>query len=279
MGKSVKLKLTVLLVLVACFSLGYILRGYTLQQGLIDSKKTAKSDSAALTTIQNEVMASFGKNEVVIKSDQVIINEGWDSPNPLQVRITQIDYPNLFLPADPYNRIHIQEISASENSDIKLLYLSRQRPDHGGIADGYFVTVDPVIGKVVSSGWNRLFGTVRLNSSSNGSAIPLAEFTQYDRSKQKYVLVNNQHIKDFERIKTELNDLNKKETCRLNGKSMTILEALSSGSDTDKCGDQMFGSDIDEPADAFITLGQYKEILSNIDKIISGENIKVFDRI
>lgn len=258
--------------------LGLVLRGYMPTQELNKNKKVQQTTTPS-SPVSNEVMASFGKNEVVIKSDQVMINEGWNSPNPLQVQLTAKEYPDLFLPADPFTRIQVQEIIEPNARDVRLLYLSRQRPDHGSIADGYFVTVDPVIGKVVDSGWNHLFGTVHLYSSSNGSALPLAEFTQYDRSKQKYVLVNNQHRKDFERIRLELNDLNRKETCRLRGKSMTIAEAIQVAGDDDKCGDLMLGLDTDKPADDFITIGQYRGILNNIQKIIDGENIKVFERI
>lgn len=274
-----KQRLMAIAILLGGILLGFMLRGYVPKLGLIRENKVTTNNSSTPANPQTEVLATFGKNEVVIKSDQVMINEGWDTPNPLQVELTPKEYPNLFLPADTFTRIHVQETIDVENSEIKLLYLSRQRPDHGSIADGYFVTVDPVIGKVVNSGWTHYFGTVHLYSSSNGSALPLAEFTRYDRSQQKYVLINNKHRKDFERVKAELNDLNDKEICRLSGKSMTIAEALKVGKDTDKCGDLMLGSNTDKPSDNFITIGQYKEILKNLQRIIDGENIKVFERI
>ncbi|MCG3146218.1 MAG: hypothetical protein HONDAALG_04095 [Gammaproteobacteria bacterium] len=271
--------LTTIALLFGGILLGFILRGYVPKLALKNENKVAINNPSTLTKAQNEVLASFGKNEVVIKADQVMINEGWDSPNPLQVELTPKEYPDLFLPAGQFTRIHVQEITDVENSEIKLLYLSRQRPDHGSISDGYFVTVDPVIGKVVNSGWVHLFGSVHLYSSSNGSALPLAEYTRYDRAQQKYVLINNKHRKDFEKLKAELNDLNAKEICRLSGESITIDEALKVAKDTDKCGDLMLGSNTDKPADDFITIGQYKEILKNVQRIIDGENIKIFERI
>lgn len=274
-----KQRITAIVLLFGGILLGFMLRGNAPKLGLNSENKVATNNPSTPTNPQNEVLASFGKNEIVIKADQVMINEGWDSPNPLQVELTPKDFPNLFLPADPFTRIHVQEITDVENSEIKLLYLSRQRPDHGSISDGYFVTVDPVIGKVVNSGWVHSFGTVHLYSSSNGSALPLVEYTRYDRQQQKYVLINNKHRKDFENIKVELNDLNAKEICRLSGKSMTIDEALKVAKDTDKCGDLMLGINTDKPADDFITIGQYKEILKNVQRIIDGENIKVFERI
>jgi len=274
-----KQKLSAIALIFGGILLGLLLRGYVPKFGLRSENKVVKPNPITQTNPQNEVLASFGKNEVVIKADQVMINEGWDSPNPLQVELTPKEHPDLFLPADQFTRIHVQEITDTENSEIKLLYLSRQRPDHGSIADGYFVIVDPEIGKVVNSGWTNYFGTVHLYSSSNGSALPLAEYTRYDRTQQKYVLINNKHRKDFERIKKELNDLNNQEICRLSGKSMTIAQALEVAKDTDKCGDLMLGSNTAQPADDFITIGQYKEILKNVQRIIDGENIKVFERI
>lgn len=274
-----KQRLIAITLLTAGMLLGFMLRGYFPMPGVSRENKVKTSNPNAQSISQNEVLATFGKNEVVIKADQVMINEGWDSPNPLQLELTPKEYPDLFLPADQFTRIHVQEITDVENSEIKLLYLSRQRPDHGSISDGYFVTVDPIIGKVVNSGWVHLFGSVHLYSSSNGSALPLTEYTRYDRAQQKYVLINNKHRKDFEKVKAELNDLNAKEICRLSGKSITIDEALKVAKDTDKCGDLMLGSNTDKPADDFITIGQYKEILKNVQKIIDGENIKVFERI
>lgn len=263
-------------ILIIGFAVGFFIRGYYDNYSHTISQDNTKTQ---VNFKPNEILASYGENRVVISADKIMINEGFDSPNPLQVELTASNYPDLFQPGTEFDRIHVSEINIPNNPKVKLLHLARQRPDHGSIEDGYYVDVDPEIGKVVASGWTNFFGSVRIYSSCTSCALPLLEYRSYDQSKGSFVLENTQHIQDFVKLKQDLIAINKREICKINGKQMTLEEAVKTADDSDKCADGVLGSENDKPADSFITIGDYRGIFQNIDRIINGENIPVFSRL
>lgn len=226
-----------------------------------------------------ETLVVFGKNEVVISPQSVVINEGFESHNPLSIVIDTKNYPDLFSPENEFARLHIEQIASGKLQNINLIRISRQIPNHGSMADSYFIVFDPTIGKVVDTGWTHTFGTVYLFSSCMSCALPMLEFTEYDQKQAKYVLTNSDHKKEFQQLLQQHMELQKKEMCRINGVDMTIAKALQTAKDGDKCADQVLGISNNNPADDFITIGQYKSILINIQKVINGENITIFERI
>lgn len=263
--------IAMLCVSILSFFIGFKITGDSKQVGIVTPSEN--------NPVENEVMVAFGKNEVVIKQESVVINEGFEIVNPLAVTIDKMNYPDLFLPEDKFARLHVEEISGNDKLGIKLLRIARQIPDHGSLADSYFVIVDPEIGKVVYTGWEHLFCTVRLYSSCMNCSLPLIEFREYDQKKQSYILVNNKHKKEFIELQQQHEQLGKKEKCRINGKDMTIDEAVRTAKNDDKCADSMMGISNNNPSNNFITVGQYRVILSNIERVIRGENIELFDRI
>lgn len=242
----------------------------------IQKENTQKKEAPSSN---NETLITIGKNEIVVSPTSVTINEWFESHNPLSLIIDKKNYPNLFSPANEFARIHVEEMKAGKNLDISLIRISRQIPDHGSLADSYYVVFDPVIGKVVDTGWNHFFGTVYLYDSCTSCALPLLEFTTYDQKQEKFVLTNNEHKKEFQALLQEYTDLQKKQTCRIQGIDMTLADAVKKAKDDDKCADRLLGINNNKPSDGFITIGQYRSILENIQKVINGENIKVFERI
>lgn len=225
----------------------------------------------------DEFLVTLGENTILVKPEEVVINEGFEESDVNEFVVKKIDYPNLFDLKDKYSRIHVTEVVNSFENDNGLIYISNQRPDHGSINDGYFIKIDPKLKKVVDQGWKRLFGSVRLYSSSNGSALPLIEFKQYNPQKGIYELDNSNHKTEFIKLKVELLAINKKEICKINGRDLTLEEAVGSAGETDKCADWLLGASNETPAVDFITIGQYRQILKNVQRIIDGGNIKVFE--
>lgn len=271
-----KTKISLLILILAGFIAGFLMRGNYNNKDIINRQDNSKS---TILSTPVEVLASYGENRIVISADKVMINEGFDSPNPLQVELTASNYPDLFKPGTEFDRIHVSEVTVSDKPEIKILHIARQRPDHGSVEDGYYVEVDPNIGKVVASGWTNFFGSVRIYSSCMSCALPLLEYRSYDQSKGSFVLENTQHIQDFVKLKQDLLAINKREICKINGQEMSLEEAVKTAKDLDKCADAVLGPANDTPADTFITIGDYRGISQNIDRIIGGENIPLFSRL
>lgn len=268
--------LKILLVLLVIFALGWLI---SLEFNPSPSNEDFALSLDGSNNISNELLVTLGENTVLVKSEEIVINEAFEESDVRELDIKKIDYPDLFDLEDKYSRIHVTEIKNSLENDNGLIYISNQRPNHGSINDGYFIKIDPKLKKVVDTGWNRLFGTVKIFSSCTSCSLPLMEYKRYDRATGEYTLVNVGNRNAFIKLRSELENINRKEICRINGVDYSLKKALDSAKDTDKCGDQGVGIATDEPASDFITIGQYREILKNIDRIINGENIKVFDRI
>ena len=242
----------------------------------ISSEPTPKE-----TSVNEEVLFSFGNNDVVITQDSIAINAlefAGELLNPKGLLLDSTNYPELFEPKDDSHRIHVKEISGGDKSESKLLFISRQVFSRGGMGDGYYVVVDPEIGKVVDTGYNNTFGNVHFNNSCTSCALPVLLFRQYNQQQQKFIVINNQHKKEFVDLLKQYEQTGNKEICRINGKDNTINEAIKSAKDTERCVDLgMGGMYPDAQEDSFITVGGYKQIVNNIKEIINGKNIEMVD--
>lgn len=225
------------------------------------------------------ILVTIGSNQIVINPTSVEINItefGGEKLNPKGLILDSTNYPNLFEPEEEFARIHTKEISGGDKLDTKLIYVARQIPNHGDIADSYYVIVDPEIGKVVDTGYNLLFGNVHFENSCTSCALPVLLFREYDRQQQKFVLSNNKHQKEFRDLLKQYEERGNKEICRINGKISLINEVIKTGKDNEKCGD--INDPDDKPAKSFITVGEYKQIINKIKEIINGKNIEMVSR-
>ncbi|MFA6463108.1 MAG: hypothetical protein WCT51_03590, partial [Candidatus Shapirobacteria bacterium] len=245
---------------------------------IIKSKILPKITSEEITK-DKEILFSIGKNNVIITPSSVDINGDKFNDELLNQNGLHLDssnYPNLFEPENEFARLHAKEISGGDKLDTKLIYIARQVPNHGDIVDGYYVIVDPEIGKVVDTGYNSLFGNVHFNNSCTSCALPVLLFREYNRQQQKFILTNNQHKKEFVELLRQYTDRGNKESCLLNGENILINELIKTVKDSDKCSD--INDPDNYPADSFITVGEYKQIINNIKEIINGKNIEMVNQ-
>ena len=223
-----------------------------------------------------EVVFTIGERQVILTSSSIDISREFETDG-LSIHVDAANYPKLFKPDNEFARLNVKEISGGGVENAKLIYIARQIPSHGTMLDSYFIVIDPEIGKVVDEGYKSHFGSgVWFNNSCTNCSLPILEFREYDRRQQKYVLVNNKHIKEFIELQKQYRQIGDKEICRINNKDMTINEALRVANDDDKCADLGMGQSNAEPSDLFITIGEYKQILSNLEQIIEGKNIRMF---
>lgn len=245
-------------------------------------------ESKAESPVKNqEVLVSLGKNKIVMTPTSVGINMGFESKNPNEVYIDAKSHPKLFESKDEFARLHVKEISGGDKIDTKLIYIAQQVPNHGSVSDGGYVVVDPVIGKVVDEGYRSYYDdqegiysgwgdrTKMFNNYCMQCTLPILEFKEYSRPQQKYVLANNKHIDEFIALQKTYVLNGNKEMCRVGGKEMTINEALKVAKDDDKCSDNNGVITDTSSSDAFITIGEYKKLLVNLQQIIQGKNIQM----
>lgn len=226
-----------------------------------------------------ETLFSFGENKVVVTSNSVDINYDKFNDellNQNKLHLDSSNYPNLFEPENEFARLHAKEISGGDKLDTKLIYIARQVPNHGGIEDGYYVIIDPEVGKVVDTGYNQLFGNIHFNNSCTNCALPVLLFREYDREHQKFILTNNQHKNEFAELLKQYENRGNKEYCLLNGENILVNELIKTNKDNEKCGD--INDPDDKPAESFITVGEYKQIINNIKEIINGKNIEMVNQ-
>lgn len=241
---------------------------------LPDSQKSLPVEKG----VSQNTLISFGKNQVAVNRDSVAINVWFEGKNPLAIILDKSNYPELFS-SDEFARIHAEEKVEGDNGQIKLIRIAKQIPDHGSWADSYYVIVDPEIGKVVATGYDSFFGSVRINNSCMNCYLPMMEFKEYSRKDGKYLLTNYKHKQEFKDLLKRHQELAEKEDCRINGKDMTIKVALETAKGDDKCADLLSSGTNNEPAESFITIGQYRMILNNIKRVINSENIPIFDKL
>jgi len=221
------------------------------------------------------VVFGVGESQIVLTLSSIDISRELETKR-LNIHIDAANYPKLFKPDNEFARFYVKEISGGGVDNAKLIYIARQIPNHGTMLDNYFIIIDPEVGKVVDEGYKYHFGRVWFNNSCTNCSLPILEFREYDRRQQKYVLVNDKHIKEFVELQKQYRQIGDKEICRINNKDMTINEALRVANDDDKCADLGMGQSNTKPSDLFITIGEYKQILSNLKQIIEGKNIRMF---
>lgn len=247
---------------------------------IVKNKILSKITSEEITK-NEEILFSFGENNVVVTKDSIDINAlefTGELLNPNGLILDSTNYPKLLEPKDDSHRIHVKEISGDDSPESKLLFISRQVFSRGVMGNGYYVIVDPEIGKVVDTGYDNTFGNVHFNNSCTSCALPVLLFRQYNRQQQKFILTNNQHKEEFVDLLKQYEQIANKEICRINGKDATINEAIKSTKDTDRCVDLgMGGMYPDAKNDSFITVGEYKQIINNIKEIVNGKNIEMVD--
>lgn len=253
---------------------------------LVNTKKTQPQNNLSQTSITSEnniiseedksTLITFGDNQVIINPTSVDINMtmfGGEQLNPNGVHIDSDNYPLLFRPDGP---LHVKEISGGDSANTKLIYISRQIFSRGSMGDNHYIIIDPQIGKVVDSGYNSTFGNIHFENSCTSCALPVLLFREYNRQQQKFILKNSQHQKEFRDLLKQYEARGNKEICRINGKDYSINEAIKVAKDNEKCADQGMGAMYPNAYDnSFITVGEYKQIIGNIKKIIGGNNIEM----
>jgi len=241
-----------------------------------DIPKTTQ-DSTKENIKTEKYLVELGENRILMTPNSIGINMGYESPNPNELLIDPTNYPKLFGPKDEFAQIHTKEISEGVDSDIKLIYISRQVPSHGDIADLYYLVVDPKIGKVVDSGYQQYYGgDLHFNNICTNCNLPTLRFREYDRQQQKFVLTNNKHRDEFVELLKKYKEYEDKEYCRINGKNIPVSEVINTASDDTKCSD--IGEITNKPTESFLSVGEYKQIISNIKQIIDGKNIEMYDQ-
>jgi hypothetical protein len=83
----------------------------------------------------------------------------------------------------------------------------------------------------------------------------------------------------FKKLLVKINDRLNKENCTINKQEMLMKETLKTANDNDKCDDYLPGPKYPySPApDYFVTIGQIKQIIKDISRVINGENIDPFE--
>lgn len=245
-----------------------------------------KSDKPSITPtvvntpkIANNITSvTLSQNTVVVYPDHVDINlDGDENPNLKSLSVTVDQYPNIFKKNTENDRINIQEINT--NNNIKLIQISRHGPYHGTIGAFDYIRIDPKIGKVVDSGLFSYFDRIYFNNACTSCSLPALRFREYKQDEGSYVLINNKHRNEFKNLLIQINDRLEKEKCTINKKEMFVTEALKTANDNDKCDDYLPGPKYPySPApDYFVTIGQIKQIIKDISRVINGENIDPFE--
>jgi hypothetical protein len=232
----------------------------------------------------------LGKDFVQIEQDKILINPCDKKCNSSRksMVINKETYPELFEIYDEFTRIQTEQIN--DISGKNFIFFTKNVPDHGGYAALYGVIVDPETGSVVYttpkelksplSSYQILKDGVILfnlhpylfNNSCTSCRLGMFETVAYDNKQKKYVSVNRRSISLF---KTLLEQYNKAAAdCYYKGQKRTVQEVLSIGGKDARCEDELFPSN-PKQNNSFITVGEFLDIKSKIQKIIDGQELSI----
>jgi|GEM_PF-4455256 len=271
-----KYKLYIIIIVILIISAVALYR-QTDKTRLITSTNNTKKSS--INENESGTLFTIGTNQIIVNEGIIFINPGFDDAvGPKELQISATTYPELY--SDSCSRIHIGDIDIGERTDKQLIYLACQGNNRGGLSDMYQITIDPDIPKIVDSGrisTSPVGGpVVYYNESCANCPLPIYEYKTYESKSQKFILTNNKHISQFKNL-LKIYESKFNQDCYINEKRFTLGEALQSAKTEDKCSDLLMGpKDIRPAPDFFITIGELREIINNINRVINGENIQIY---
>lgn len=226
---------------------------------------------------------------IMIDDGVIFINFDGSETSSKTYQLTKTEYPKLFQNTE---RISVEPVSISNNSEYKFAVIASQNYSRGGFGINHFVIWDFDQNKVIYespdefNSWNSGYNFSKdgreiqissfpywFYSSVTNSSLPFLEFATFDPRTKMFVRSNNTHKSEFQSLLKEYDSAADK--CFHYRFQMNIEYMISEYGGDVFCDDYLDPKNPSFNNDSFISLGQFQSIRDNINKIIKGENISM----
>lgn len=258
-------------------------------KGQTQSQNQGKQSSASEIST-HPVGLYVGGNFVQVGQGEIIINPcGVECPRP-SMQLDKTSHPELFKIYNEFTRIEIQGVHTLSNKDF--IFITNNIPDYGDYATLYGVIIDPSASNVVYTTPKELASPLAsyqvlesagviifdmnpylFNNSCTSCRLGILETVRYDDKLKKYVSANVGSIPGFKQILQEYEKASK--SCYYQDQERIVDEVISLGGKDARCGDGNMQNKPFSADSGAITVGEFQEIRSKIQRIINGEELSL----